>query len=577
MDALVITLVSFVIFNLFIGSYNLIAPDEGRYVEIAREMIASGNYITPQLNGTTFLDKPILFYWIETIIIKIFGLHEWSVRLLPVTFGAIGCLLNYWAGLKLFSRRTGLLSAFLLMSTLIYFFSAHYTNMDLMVAVLISGSLYFAIIGLKGTQTVKQRTLYLWGAYLFAALAFLTKGLIGIVFPILVIGAWVAIQREWRIILRLRIITGFIIFLALTAPWMIAISYRNPEFLHYFFVVQQFSRYTSGNFNVHQPFYFYIVVILLGLIPWVIFLFQSLHYQIKHARQFHDAQHSSRLYLLLWPLIVLIFFSIPASKIIGYILPAIPPLILLIANYLHEHSAHLVQSKTLKIGTSVFLALSAIVSFTLIIIAYMPNLTDDSAVLWLTIIATIIMLGGVRTVYCAFYKEHLLPTIATLCFTVIVAFIICVASVATFKINTVKPLAQIINKYQTKNDLIVTYRDYFQDLPAYVRHRVFVVYEWSNVSKHSSDGWRRELAEDILFKHYRQHNLITPEQFIDLWKHKNMFVVLKKTKFGRMKSKVTQTNRSYHIIEESQSHMLVTNFPLKNHKQGLAKTQASIE
>lgn len=578
-DALVIALTSVIIFSLFIGSYNLITPDEGRYVEIAREMIASGNYITPQLDGTTFLDKPILFYWIEASIMKVFGLHEWSVRLLPVLFGALGCIFNYFAGLKLFSRRTGLFAAFLQMSTLIYFFSAHYTNMDLMVAVLITGSLYASIIGLKATSTVKQRTLYLWGAYFLAALAFLTKGLIGLVFPAMILGVWVLIRRDWSSLLRLRIFTGLALFLIIVTPWIAAVSYYNPEFLHYFFVVQQFMRYTAGaSFNVHQPVYFYVVVIVLGLIPWIIFFPQMLYYQIKHAKQSDDALHEVRSYLLIWPLLIFVFFSIPTSKIIGYILPAIPPLVLLIANYLEEQSCELVKSRNLKIGTSLFLALSAVISFTLMIIAYMPNLTNKSAVLWLTIIATIIMLGGVRTVYCAFYKQRLMPTIATLCFTATVAFIICVASVSTFKITTIKPIAQTIKRYQHQSDFTVTYQDYFQDLPAYIHQQVYVVYNWQdNASLIHEDDWRRELAEDILYKHYRQHNLITPEQFLDLWQNKKIFVVLKKDKFSKFKSKVTKTSRRYHIIKSGRDHVLVSNFTIDKSNKRLMKAQASIK
>ena len=576
-DAVLIGVASFIIFNLFIGSYSLITPDEGRYVEIAREMIASGNYITPQLNGITFLEKPILFYWVEAFIIKVFGLHEWSVRLLPVLFGTLGCILNYIAGLKLFSRRTALLAAFLQMSTLIYFFSAHYTNMDLMVAVLITGSLYLAVMGLKATETVKQRTFYLWGAYFLAALAFLTKGLIGIIFPCLILSIWIIALREWRLIRQLRIITGLIIALVITIPWIIAVAYQNPEFLNYFFVVQQFISYAPQNFNINQPFYFYIITILLGLIPWVIFLFQAIHYQIKQARQTNKSQSHVRLYLLIWALTILIFYSIPSTKLIGYILPAIPPVVLLIANFLDERSTHLVKSTSLKVGTSAFLVLSAIVSFILIIIAYMPSLTDDSAVFWLTIIATIIMLGGVRSVYCAFYKDQLIPTITTLCFTVIIAFTICVASVATFNLTSIKSLAKTIKLNDKQGDIVVTYQDYFQDLPAYIHEQVYVVYQWDDPSIHKNDDWRRELAEDIIYKHYRQHNLITPEQFLDLWQNKRLFVVLKKRKFPRLKTHITKTNQGYYIIDSDKHHLLVTNFKLEPYKHRISKNQAAID
>lgn len=563
-DSLIIVVVSYILFTLFLGSYHFLTPDEGRYLEVAREMVQSGNYITPHLDGTAFLDKPILFYWIEAALIKLLGVHEWSTRLLPVSFATLGCVFNYLAGAKLFSRRTGLLAAYLLMSSLIYFFIAHYANMDLMVAVLITGSLYAAIIGLAATETAKQRSYYLWGAYVLAALAFLTKGLMGIVFPMMIIGAWLLIQRDWRVLLKLRIISGFIIFIVITLPWLIAVTQQNPDFLQYFFITQQFSRYTTQHFNEHKPVYFYIIVILVGLIPWVLFLIQSLYYQLSQACHNSGAQPSIRRYLLLWPLLITLFFSIPDSKLIGYILPAIPPLPLLIANYLDEKGPFLARSRTFKLTMIIGIILSLIIAVTLLVLAYTSTLQLAEANQMMGMIALVIILGSLGLIYFALIKNKLSATLATLFVTVLVIYMIYIAHVDLFKPKTTKPLAQTIKRYYKPSNHIISYKDYFQGLPLYLGQRIDVVYDWDNPSLKQHDNWRTQLAEGIIHKHYHQPRLINNQQFIKRWQNQNVFVVVKHKRWPQLKSTVTQhSQRPYHVIQRHQNLLLITNFNIK--------------
>ncbi len=281
--------------------------------------ITSGNFITPHLDGTVFLDKPILFYWIEAGLIKLFALHEWSVRLLPALFAWLGCLLTYWAGAELFNRRTGLFAAFIQMSMLLYFLAAHYCNMDLMVAVLISGALYLFLMGVQYEQPGRRRG-YLLLAYAFAALAFLTKGLMGLAFPMMIIGIWIVLQWRWQIVRRMCLFPGLLLFIIIVLPWLLLVERANPEFFYYFFAVQQFSRYLTTHFNDKQPFYFYVPIILAGALPWTLFLVQSLVFNVKQVWG-NLRSNSSTLFLLLWPLLIFLFFSLPKSKIVGYSLP----------------------------------------------------------------------------------------------------------------------------------------------------------------------------------------------------------------------------------------------------------------
>jgi 4-amino-4-deoxy-L-arabinose transferase-like glycosyltransferase len=322
------------LYLLFLGSHSLILPDEARYSEVTREMIASHDFITPHLNGLIFFDKPILFYWLQAIAISIGGINEWAMRIIPAIWGIFGLICTYIAGCKLYNRSTGIIAAIILASSPIYFFSAHYANMDLGVAVYITAALVCFLLASEYDDSSRPKR-YVYGFYIFTALAVLTKGLIGIVLPSAIIVSWMLILQRWDIIKTMRPFTGLITFLFIVCPWFIAVQLKNPEFLYYFFYIQHVQRFLSESFNNIEPFYFYIPVILLGTLPWSFFIIHTLYHNL-HRMKAGFQLYQKEIFLLLWIAIITVFFSLPKSKIIGYILPAIPPLILLIANYLHE-------------------------------------------------------------------------------------------------------------------------------------------------------------------------------------------------------------------------------------------------
>ncbi|HSW70828.1 MAG TPA: glycosyltransferase family 39 protein, partial [Gammaproteobacteria bacterium] len=265
-----------IFYFLGLNSYPLFTPDEGRYSEVAREMIVTGDFITPRLNGVVFLDKPILYYWLQASAIKIFGLKEGALRFWPALFGIWGCLCLYIAGRILFNRRTALLSTLLLSTSVLYFGAAHYANLDLEVAVLVSTTLLFFLLGLKSPQPQASR-LWIYGAYFFSGLAILTKGLIGLAFPIIIIGSWTLLLGKWENIKKLRPFTGLGLVLTIVLPWYLLAQKANPAFFHFFFVVQQISRFLSTqDFNNQVAWWFYFPIVLAGFLPWTLFIFSSL-------------------------------------------------------------------------------------------------------------------------------------------------------------------------------------------------------------------------------------------------------------------------------------------------------------
>ena len=329
MDLIFIAIVVSLFYAIWIGGYPLFTPDEGRYSEVAREMVATGDYVTPKLNGVPFLDKPVFYYWLQASAILLLGLKESALRFWPAFLGVFGCLMTYLTGNLLFNRRTGIISALILATSPLYYGGAHYANLDLEVAVFISCSLLCFMMAMQ-----LQRTSIFIAAYVFAALAALTKGLIGIVFPAMIICSWLLLLNRMHLLKKIHLVTGLTLFTLITVPWYVMVQKANPEFLHFFFVTQQVSRFlTTADFNNKVAIWFYIPIVLIGFFPWSTFIIQAVTRHIKVVWN-NRTQYANELFLLLWLFLIFLFFSIPHSKTIGYILPIFPALALLVGNYL---------------------------------------------------------------------------------------------------------------------------------------------------------------------------------------------------------------------------------------------------
>ena len=302
-------------------------PDEGRYVGVAWEMLRSGDWLTPTLDGLPFFHKPPLFYWITATALSVFGLHEWAGRVASLIGAgaasiALMLFLRRWRGLP--AARASL---WVLLTQPLFFIGAQFANLDMLVAGCIGVTiLLLAHVALRADEGQPAPTA-LRGAYLAAGLGVLAKGLIGVLLPALVIGAWLLLTRR---LVRLRALfsaSGLVLLLVLVLPWFVAMHLRHAGFLHYFVVVQHVQRYAASGFNNAQPFWFFPTVLLVLGLPWTPWLLAW-----QRAAPAADAAHRSiRLLMGVWTVVVVGFFSLPQSKLVGYVLPAVPPLAVLIA------------------------------------------------------------------------------------------------------------------------------------------------------------------------------------------------------------------------------------------------------
>jgi len=312
---------------LTIGVRPLALPDEGRYVGVAWEMLNSGNWLYPTLNGLPFFHKPPLFYWITAASLGMFGTHEWAARLAPLLGAAIAAFTLYGFALRQKGRTVARWSLLVLVTQPFFFAGAQFANLDMLVAGLIAATILLAAeAGLNAQRNQPYKGL-LAGAYLCAALGLLAKGLIGAVLPGLVLVAWLAWNRRLVLMRKLVWLPGLAIFMLVGVPWFAAMQVAFPDFLNYFFVYNHFQRFAEGGFNNPMPFWFYPPVILLLILPWSWWLPAAW----KRPRIEAEAKPTIRSLMWIWPAVIVGFFSIPSSKLVGYVLPVLPALAYLIA------------------------------------------------------------------------------------------------------------------------------------------------------------------------------------------------------------------------------------------------------
>ena len=326
-----------------LGWRDLVPTDEGRYAEIPREMVVSGDWVTPRLDGFKYFEKPPLQYWATAAAYEAFGVGQWQARLWTGLTGLLAILFTGWTGARLFGRRAGHFAAGVLASTLYWNGLGHINTLDMGTAATMSASLFAFLLAQRPQASPGATRGWMWACWALMGLAVLSKGLIGILLPGAVLVLYTLIFRDWRLWTRLWIVSGLVIFLLIAAPWFIWVQLRNPEFFHYFFIYQQFTRFLTSELQRPGPWWYFIPIVLLGIVPWLGSLFPAMASAVTRqpltaTQPFGAAPrrlHAHAL-LLLWAVFILAFFSISKSKLPSYVLPIFPALALLIGDYLDK-------------------------------------------------------------------------------------------------------------------------------------------------------------------------------------------------------------------------------------------------
>ena len=478
----------------------LSVPDEGRYADITRWMIESGDWLTPRIDGVPFFHKPPLLHWLGGGLMEIFGVHVWVMRLVPV-FAAMVMLTGvFWfisrhAEVK--NRQTlARTSVLVLASSVLVYGSSQYINHDLLVAAWISLTVFaFADF----TLTRERKSLYL--GYVAAALALLSKGLIGVLIPGMILLPWLIVTGNWRRIPALLHPLGILLFLAIISPWLYFAQQKYPNFLHYFFIEQQFDRFSSGQFNNKQPWPFYLVCLIISFLPWLLLI--GKRYTWKTAA----ALLNKPIFLLLvwWAISVIVFFSIPPSKLAGYILPATPPLAIYLACVLHK--AFSVDGAYRKVWSDwANLGFLAILTAALFALPYIPRtasqLTSSESTGLLTL-AIILTVAIVLTGY-LFHRNQIKAFQVGL----ISALLLCTSVTFLVKWLDHKSSAdQIAFQADLKPNMpLVFYHNYYYDIPFVLnqKRQIQWVEDWPSVK---GDNGAAQIKDGLRFEPQQSHLL----------------------------------------------------------------------
>lgn len=303
-------------------------PDEGRYGEIAREMAVSGDWITPRLNAYRYFEKPPLQYWATATAYRLFGVNEWTTRLWTALTGFACIALVFLFANRILGPPAGFIAAIVLAGSGLYAFMGQLATLDMGFTCFTTLAVVGFALGQMDGDPPARRRAWMWAGWLGMALATLSKGLAGFVLPVAAVGLYILLRRDFGLLRGLRLASGGLIFILVTAPWFVLVSGRNPEFLQFFFVQEHFERYTSTLHGRYEPFWYFIPVLAVGILPWLPSALAALWLAPHHRSR---TRFEPVLFLVVWCATVFLFFSASDSKLPSYVLPMFPALAILVA------------------------------------------------------------------------------------------------------------------------------------------------------------------------------------------------------------------------------------------------------
>jgi 4-amino-4-deoxy-L-arabinose transferase-like glycosyltransferase len=319
---------------LFVGVDNmqrpLAHPDEGRYSEISREMAASGDWVTPRLNGIKYFEKPPLQYWASAAAFRLFGESPFTARIYTALAGLLALAAVGFTARRLAGTGAALLALGVLLSSPYFLGMGGVVTLDMGLTAWTTVAVCAFLLAAAGPPGERRRWMLL--AWAGMALAVLSKGLVGIVFPAAAIFLHCLAHRDWRLIARLEWARGGALFLAITVPWFVLVSAANPEFPRFFFVHEHFERFLTKSHRREEPWWYFWPILFAGFLPWMLALVPAAIEGWR--REAAAAGFPWRRFALLWSAFILLFFSASGSKLPAYILPVFPVFALVLGDWL---------------------------------------------------------------------------------------------------------------------------------------------------------------------------------------------------------------------------------------------------
>lgn len=536
------------LFFVQLGCSVLVNPDEGRYAEIPREMVATGDWVTPRLNGVQYFEKPPLMYWAVAVCLKVFGPSEWSMRAAPALFALGGVLLTYAAGRRLGGPKDGFAAAVVLGTSLLYFGMGRILILDMAVSVLMSATLVCFILGVREAPGAARRWFF-YGLYASAALATLTKGLIGFLLTGLVMFTWLLVFNQWKRLRPLYLPSGVALFLAIAVPWHVLAAMRNPGWAHFYFVREHWERFTTTEHGRAGPWWYFLPVIVGGLFPWTGFLWRAVRERLRGGWAARK-ENADQWFLVVWAVVIWAFFSKSQSKLIPYIVPVFPALALLIAPTLTSAIAT-ANRAALRVGVWVFSVVALLLGAAMLVVVYRESVLDNAPLVAMlrdnAIVSALSLAAGAVAAPWLLARGRVRGALIALVASTGGMFLaLDHAQDEIARPGTVE-FARKVKAEAQPGDLVYHYRDFFHDFVFYGERMVGVV------------GYYGELEVEWETSPEVKSRFIDEAEFRRQWEGPvRIWVVARKR---AVKELFGDPTFRYHLLGEGRGHYLFSNRP----------------
>ena len=467
------------LFFFHLGTYGLWEPDEARYSEIAREMLASHNFIVPHLNYVPYIEKPPLLYWLTTLAMSLFGVNELSARLVNALSALFGVAATCFFTAKTFDHRRAMLAGAVLTTSAIYAVMAQVLTTDMLLTATMTTAMYaFFLHWRYGGR-------WCWLFYAAMGLAVLTKGPVGVAIPAFVAMVFLCREGDLRgAIWKFRVIPGVILVAVIAAPWFVAITIREPGFFDFYFIGEHLKRFFDANYSHDQPPYYYVPILIGGLMPWTLAL--------PFIPWRRLPPNPARRFCVIASATILILFSLSSAKLVPYILPAVPPLAIVIADGLVTLTA-LKGSSDSRRFTAIGPLLSIAGAIAIIVALHASEFHAPYPMMVRPAIyaAGAILMGGGIVCFASLWLGRNAFGLGALVVTAAATLI--VVSYGRLMAEPLRSYAQLAKAIErvAPNSRLVCYPRYVQALPFYCRRRVILVggkTELAFGSEHDPEG-----------------------------------------------------------------------------------------
>lgn len=504
-----------------LGVRHLVSSDEGRYAEIAREMFISGDWVTIRYNALKYFEKPPFHLWVTSLAYAAFGIGEWQARLCVALSGMAGLLATMLAARRWFGRRAAWQTGLVLLAAPIWNVGAHFNALDMTLGGALACVLACMLMACHPVTSRAARLGWMLGCWAAMAVAVLSKGLVGIVLPGLVLVIYSLVRRDIRIWARLEIVPGLLLFLAIVTPWFWLVQQRNPEFFHFFFVHEHWERYTSTVHSRRGPLWYFVPLLLAGFLPWL-GLFPGMWKAVMSRAGTREARAASTppmsrgggeaagpsfepaLLAAIWAIAIFGFFSLSGSKLPGYIIPVFPALALLAGVALNQVSHRAWNRQLLAMLTIAIVGLLASPLFGQMASDRTPNALYRLYAVWIAV-AFVIMIAGILTARWLLWRRGRFASFACYALGMYLAFTVALLGHEAFgRSSSGAPLAPAIGSVLRPDMPLYGVRMLDHTLPFYLRHTLTMVEHADELAfgaLQEPDKWVSDLSQfEVLWR-----------------------------------------------------------------------------